>query len=294
MPPRGGSIAPPPSARRLLAGPRRGLPRERPILLGSVASAEEAALALRLPVGIVDLKDPSDGVLAACRPEVWRAAAVLRDRIAPRTLLSAALGDIRRPCDTTVAASRAALASSLGFDFVKVGLAGDVDDAVGALGAIVAANRAAAGEGSRSRVIAVACVDAASPSSLRPLDLPRVASLAGADGCLLDTAVKDGRSLTDHVSLSEAADFVGACRSLGLLAALAGSLGVRHLPQLVPLGPDVIGARGALCREGRAGRLDRGRITLFHDSLRAARRSIASAARPDRQAAAPLRRPAFR
>jgi uncharacterized protein (UPF0264 family) len=278
-----------------MACPRRGLPPERPILLGSVASAEEAALALRLPVAIVDLKDPHEGVLAACRPELWRAAAALRDRVAPRALMSAALGEIRVPRDATLAASRAALARRLGFDFVKVGLAGDADDAVAALGAVVAAGRGTAGEGPRPRVIAVACVDAATSGALRPMDLPRVASFAGADGCLLDTALKDGRSLTDHVSLRETARFVGACHSLGLLAALAGSLDAGHLPRLVPLRPDVIGARGALCRESRAGRLERGRVHLFHDALRAARKSIAAAAaRPGRQAAATVRRPASR
>ena len=302
MPPRGGSIASPPALPRgVPSWPRHPLNYERPLLLASVACVEEAALALRFPIGIVDLKDPRDGALGACRPEVWRTTAALRDRVAPQTLLSAALGEIRVPRDARRMASRAALAARLGFDFVKVGLACAAATAEAALATVVAASRSAAGEALRARVIAVSCVDAAVPGALRPMDLPLVASLGGADGCLLDTATKDGRSLTDHLSLEEAARFVGECRGRGMIVALAGSLGIGHLPRLVPLRPDVIGARGALCREGREGRLDRGRLILFHDALRVARRSIASAASRDRQAAvapgldgAPVQRPTSR
>lgn len=251
-------------------------------------------MALRVRIGIVDLKDPRGGTLGACRPEVWRAAAALRDGIAPDVPLSAALGEARPSraagqlagTAAGTAAARAAIAAALGIDFVKVGLAGiaGAEEVSTALEAVVAAARAARHGGriaaSGTRVIAASYADAACVGALPPRDLPAAAARAGAAGCLLDTAIKDGRSLTDHLGLEEVARFVADCRGRGLIAALAGSLAVTHLPTLVALRPDVLGARGALCREGREGRLDRGRLILFHDALRVARRAIPAVAFP--------------
>jgi uncharacterized protein (UPF0264 family) len=259
------------------------------VLLASVADAGEAATALRARVGIVDLKDTRRGPLGACRPDVWRAAASLRDGIAPDTPLSAALGEVRSIRDAGQAAARATIAAGFGIDFVKVAISGAMSpvEASGAIATIVAAasttplayRRDGRVRSVPPRLIVAAYADAA-PGAVPPRDLPRVASVAGAAGCLIDTAIKDGRSLGDHLGLAQAARFVAECHQRGLIAALAGSISVADLPELVALRPDILGARGALCRGGREGRLDRGRLILFHDALRVARRSTRSVPRP--------------
>ena len=72
-------------------------------------------------------------------------------------------------------------------------------------------------------VVAVGYGDAREIGSLPPSAIPGAAARAGARGCLLDTASKDGRTLFDHLGPAELAGFVAECRTRGLLCGLAGS-----------------------------------------------------------------------
>ena len=117
------------------------------------------------------------------------------------------------------------------------------------------------------RVVAAAYAEAALLGSIEPVLLPEVAKDSGADGCLVDTACKDGRTLFDHLDPGAVSGFVADCRGRGLLCGLAGSLGADHLPLLLELGPDVIGVRGAICEGGRNGRLDPRRLSALREAL---------------------------
>ena len=180
------------------------------------------------------------------------------------TRVSAALGDAPNLPGTFALA--AAGAAACGVDYLKVGLRGlrGEDESLEFLAAVVRAAREASPEVS---VIAAAYAEAAAIGSIDPETLPRVAQRAGAQGCLIDTALKDGRTLFDHRDGPAMARFIADCRRRGLLCGVAGSLGLRHVPLLVELGPDVVGVRGAICGGGRSGRLDPRRLRSFRAAL---------------------------
>ena len=68
---------------------------ERPQLLVSVRSPEEARTALAGGADIIDIKEPDRGSLGRARPDVIEAVAMLAGRAAPETPLSVALGEVR-------------------------------------------------------------------------------------------------------------------------------------------------------------------------------------------------------
>jgi uncharacterized protein (UPF0264 family) len=100
-------------------------------------------------------------------------------------------------------------------------------------------------------LIAVGYADAAEIGALSWQLLPEVAHAARIRGCMIDTALKDGRCLFDHCNEPALARWVAECRQAGLLCALAGSLDGADLPALGRLRPDVAGFRGAACRGDR-------------------------------------------
>src|SRR6185503_10110110 len=160
----------------------------------------------------------------------------------------------------------AAGAAACGADYLKIGLrfAADEERAVAFLSAVVEAARAVSPS---VRVVAAAYAEAASIGTVAPAHLPAIAARASASGCLVDTALKDGRSLFDHLDAGALARFVAGCRERGLLCGLAGSLTLPHVPRLLEIGPDVVGVRGAICAGGRSGRLDPLRLRAFVDAL---------------------------
>ncbi len=137
-----------------------------------------------------------------------------------------------------------AAAAATGVDYVKLGLfpGGDPDACLDRLAGMIPT----------VRLILVLFADAAPPFDA----LPKAAAI-GATGVVLDTALKDGRSLLDHMPVARIAAFVAEARARGLLAGLAGALKAPDVPKLLKLTPDLIGFRGALCRNGaRGARLD--------------------------------------
>jgi len=98
------------------------------------------------------------------------------------------------------------------------------------------------------------------------VDAIGLAAKISAHGVMFDTMGKGAGSLTDHMSYMTLAGHIAAAKAEGLVVGLAGSLKARHVPSLLALGPDLLGFRGALCRDGdRAQALDAGRL----DAIRA-------------------------
>jgi (5-formylfuran-3-yl)methyl phosphate synthase len=231
-------------------------------LLVSVIDAAEARLAVAGGVDIVDVKNPVEGSLGAPAPGV---IAEVRDVLPPELPLSAAIGDL--PCLPGTAALAALGAARSGAAYVKLGLwgASDTEDAVAVLRA---AQDAVGGD---AAVIAVGYADAARVPS-RPLSagqLVAVAQRAAVTGCLIDTAIKDGRGLLSWIAAEELAELVAAAHGAGLEMALAGELRAEDLPALPATGADIAGVRSAACRDGRrTAALDPGRIERLRVSLR--------------------------
>ncbi|MBE0528692.1 MAG: (5-formylfuran-3-yl)methyl phosphate synthase [Thermoleophilia bacterium] len=199
-------------------------------LLISVIDEAEVRTAVAGGADIVDVKNPREGSLGANFPHVIRRIRALTPAAVP---VSVAIGDF--PNLPGTAALAAAGAAACGVQYVKVGLLGPRDQAPGV------------------RVMAAAYADAHAIGSLPPGELPTVAAAAGADGCMIDTAVKGEVTLFTELAAAELDRFVTSCRDAKLLCALAGSLSVSDVPRLRELAPDIVGVRGAVCRGGRRG-----------------------------------------
>jgi uncharacterized protein (UPF0264 family) len=220
-------------------------------LLVSVVDAGEARVAAAAGADVIDVKDPSRGALGEAAPHVVRA---VREATPPHLPVSAALGD--GPFLSAAAAARAEDAAASGALFVKLGLRAT---SIAAATASLRAARACLPDG--VRLVVAGFADFGRAGAPPPRDLPALAAAAGAQGCLLDTAVKDGRGLFDWLDDAELRTFVLACRGHGLLSALAGSLRAQDLARLIPIGPDLVGVRGAACIGDRiGGRVDAERV----------------------------------
>ncbi|HEX9426265.1 MAG TPA: (5-formylfuran-3-yl)methyl phosphate synthase [Candidatus Polarisedimenticolia bacterium] len=262
-----------------------------PALLVTVIDHLEADLALSTGADVLDVKDPGRGALGAAPLEALAAIVARRDAWrrsgGSRRPVSVALGDRADLPDLPRLAAESARA---GADILKVGLLGIVDpiEARSSLAPIVAAARAA---NRAVRLVAAGFADLAHTVSLPAGLLAGVAAAAGADGCLIDTARKDGRSLLQHLDLKALGAIVRETRRQGLFIALAGSLRTSDLRALRDLRPDFIGVRGAVCRGGRVGPLDAQRLAGFLGALRGAGSGEAFPGTPERH---PTERPTGR
>ncbi|HDQ92669.1 MAG TPA: hypothetical protein ENN89_00950 [Synergistetes bacterium] len=223
---------------------------ERTSLLATVLSAGEALAAVAAGAGVIDVKNPSEGALGAPAPSVIES---VREVTPPHIHVSAALGDM--PFLPGTAALAALGAAAAGASIVKVGLYGpsNPEETLLLLEAAVGALR---NHFPKTVLVAGAYADASRFGGIDPLEVPECAARAGAAGCLLDTYEKSsGQTLLNILPLEAIERFVGSCREYGLFSALAGSLGMAETALLLPLRPDYLGYRGALCENGRTGTL---------------------------------------
>ena len=208
-------------------------------LLASVANLDELALAAEGGADILDLKDPTKGALGAWALKDIARAVTEAGRLQSPRALSATVGDL--PMEPAAVCARVAETWASGVDFVKIGLfpAGDPAGCVAGLAAEVQRG---------ARLVAVLFADLWPDAQLLP-DIAR----AGFNGAMLDTAGKGAGGLLRHKTMAEIARFVEDARGLGLFTGLAGSLGLEDIPALLPLAPDYLGFRTALCAGGNRG-----------------------------------------
>jgi dihydroneopterin aldolase len=208
-------------------------------LLASVTGPHEAALAMSGGADIIDLKDPSRGILGAVAHEVQREVV---ERVNGRCPVSATVGDLPMNPEIIVAAIRDTARN--GVDLVKIGLR-NLERHPDCLDALAEAT------GHGIRVVAVLFAED------RPsLHLHGSIRDAGCHGVMLDTADKATGRLVRYMDMHTLGGFVSSARRLGLLTGLAGSLQPGDISELRRLGPDYLGFRGALCQDGaRTGRL---------------------------------------
>ena len=245
-------------------------------LLISVRDKDEAATAVAGGADIIDIKNPDEGSLGAQEPGIIVAIA----RTIPRGIdVSASIGDVPNlPGTVALAGLGAALC---GVRFVKVGLLGTRTPAEAArlLGAISGALTLAKG---RVALVACAYADADRVGSLDPVLLPEAAA-PFVEGCMIDTAIKDGRNLFDCLPDAAITRFVEGCRRRGFISALAGSLKPEELDRVRAHGADIVGIRGAACVSGRASPLSLEKVRALKRSV--VMHSARAHASPDRFAA---------
>jgi len=222
-------------------------------LLVSVSDVDEARAAVEGGADIIDAKDPSMGALGAVLPDVLSEIRRVAD---PIHLVTAALGDADA-ANTVEELARDLVAR--GARLVKVGFAG-VADARRVEDIIERLAHACAAVNETSGVVAVAYAD---PDAGRCIDarelLPRAAR-AGAAGVLVDTADKRGPGLLGLWSMLTLESWVAEAHAHGLMAAVAGKLGLDDLGIVADAGADVAGVRGAACIGGRVGRVNSERV----------------------------------
>jgi uncharacterized protein (UPF0264 family) len=217
-------------------------------LLISIRSPEEAVSALAGGADILDIKEPRYGSLG--KPEatlvrviVERIASMLshRESIGVRPPLSMALGELR---DHVLGETLPPefFQGPAPLQFVKLGLAGCVGTDWRAQLRSVQAELPAP-----ERLIAVAYADAGEIDAPAVQEVYRFAREHPCGGMLIDTYAKDGRSLTDHLTLDELTQLCQQCRAVDLPLALAGSLTREHVRLLAPLRPAILAVRGAAC-----------------------------------------------
>ena len=201
--------------------------------LASVRDAGEAERARAAGADIIDLKDPEQGALGAVAPDIARSCvAGLRGRVP----VSATVGDL--PMEPEAVCEAVVAMAACGVGDVKLGVLPG-GDPHGCFARLRTLDRSAG-------LILVFFADA-----MADIDPVEAATAAGARGVMLDTSTKGAGALPDHMSFAAIAGFVKAAHRAGLMAGVAGSLQAPHVVPLLALSPDVIGFRGALCRDGR-------------------------------------------
>lgn len=230
-------------------------------LMISVVSAGEAMEALAGGADILDVKNPDEGSLGAQFPGVIQE---IRHHAARPAEVSAAIGDM--PNLPGTAALAAFGAAACGADYVKVGLHGPQTEA-DALFLLQAVKQAVSGFPGVA-VIAGAYADARRAGTLAPGLIARIAHEAGVAGCLLDTAIKDGRGLFDFMTPQALRAVAGEAHGYGLLFALAGGLQAHDLRVACDVGADVVGIRTAVCEDNRRnGPLQAARVRALRQAL---------------------------
>lgn len=238
------------------------------LLLASVTGPDEAETAERHGADIIDLKDSRRSAFGAVAPDAIAATLAAIDRRRP---VSAVAGELAMEPERIERAA-SALADA-GVDFVKIALFPDPrrEDCIRALASLAR----------RVKLVGVIFAD-------HGFDAALIALLAesGFAGAMLDTARKDAGRLLDHMSVAALNGFIDACRKHGLMGGLAGSLEAPDVPRLLLLAPDVLGFRGALCRDqDRAGSVDPAAVeairALVPEDPRAVRRQGDGAAKVD-------------
>lgn len=235
--------------------------RGGPAFLASVRSAPEACEAFAAGADVIDCKDPFAGALG--RLDLDEIVSVV-DAVGTLAPVSATIGDtFATPADAVRSAEDVA---ATGVAIVKCGFFGAPSD----VGTIVALSKAKLG---RAHLFAVLMADRVPDFSLVPH-----LSQAGFIGVMLDTAGKDSGSLRQIMDTARIEAFLSVARAYKLAAGLAGSLCEEDIAPLAALGPDILGFRGALCEQGRAGTLNEERVVRVRRAIDAAakmQRSVA-------------------
>ena len=211
-------------------------------LLVSPSSIEEARSSLS--ADIIDVKKPSEGSLGANFPWIIREIKTL----AGNKPVSAAIGDNEYKPGT--AALSAYGAAHAGADFIKVGLMFDgTDRAREVIGAVTTAVKQ---EFPGKHVVIAAYADFQRMGTISPFAISPLVADAGADAAMIDTGIKDGKSLFEFMDEEALTRFTEQNRGFGLKTALAGSLRFEDLDALKRIDPEIIGVRGMVCGGDRS------------------------------------------
>lgn len=231
-------------------------------VLVSPTSVAEAIEAIEGGADIIDVKNPIEGSLGANFPWVIKEISKIAKKHGKE--ISATTGDMPyKPGTASLAALGAAVA---GADYIKTGLYG-IRNAEEAYEMMLGIVRAVKDYDDRKKVVAAGYGDFYRINAVSPLELPEVVAKAGADIVMVDTAIKDGTSLFDHMKLDDIRKFVKSAHDNNLLVALAGNIGWKHIGVLKELSPDIIGVRSVVCEGDRSSMIKRELVVKLMEAV---------------------------
>ena len=212
-------------------------------LLISVRSVGEAAAALAGGADLIDVKEPRQGALGAADATVWRAVSTaMRGRV-PTSVALGELVDFGQP----------AASDLTGIQFAKLGLAGCSGLHDWAERWQECLGRLPAG----LDTVAVVYADWHAAAAPAPDAVIDQAAKLRCGAVLFDTFDKTHGDLIDHLDIEQLDRLSSIIRKGAARIVFGGSLDARSVAQLLPLRPDYIAVRGAVCRQGRTGPIDR-------------------------------------
>ena len=206
-------------------------------LLVSVRNLDEAKIAISAGVTIIDLKEPKKGSLGAVSSDT--ATKVLKHLKQHDIASSIALGEWHRPELAPAHVAR------LKPDFAKLGMSKTRRHNKWQ----ISWNQTM--DETQSQKVTAAYADHLAANSQPPEKLLDFAIESQCNVFLFDTYSKSGGDLLEHVSLNALQQFIQRCRDAKMLVALAGSLRQSTIDKILPLDPDIIAVRSAVCESDR-------------------------------------------
>ncbi|MDB2705235.1 (5-formylfuran-3-yl)methyl phosphate synthase [Pseudomonadota bacterium] len=201
--------------------------------LASVQSVDEANSVLPILPDILDMKNPSLGALGALPVDT---VSEIVELIKGQCQTSATIGDLEMNAKI-IGPAMVAMAAS-GVDYVKMGLFPDKNLSQCLVNLSVSIKEL------NTPVIGVIFAD--HPVNI---EIHTLLAKSGFKGVMIDTAMKDGKHLLDHMDKVELAEFVAEAKKNNLLCGLAGALRNEDISVLADLDADYLGFRSALCEQ---------------------------------------------
>lgn len=220
----------------------------------SVRDAEEAQLVSRYPIGILDVKEPKHGALGAADSATLTEISRTVGADLAKSFSAGELSDwsgLISQADQSSLQVRYGRALP-GYRYVKIGLAGmrRQADWRWQWQTLFAALP------DQTNAVAVAYLDHRNCDAPPPTEIMELARVQpGCSTILFDTFHKTG-DLFSHIAKSDLARIVSATKRWGLTVVVAGSVDLDCLADVLEMEPDFIGVRGAVCRGGRAEKID--------------------------------------
>ncbi len=210
----------------------------------SVRDADEAVIACQAGANIIDVKEPNRGSLGRAD---WSSIANVMRRVREidsSVPVSVALGELSEVDAADCMNLHGRLAD---VSYAKLGLANAPADWRTRWDRVMSALPSEVGR------VAVAYADWEQANSPDPLDVVRFASKRRCKIVLVDTFSKVGGSLFKRLSKDQVKQLIRAVHDHGMRSAMAGSLDSDAIETLLPMNPDIIAVRGAVCDGERIG-----------------------------------------
>lgn len=230
-------------------------------LLVSVRDADEARAAMTGGCDLLDIKDPAHGSLGMAD----RAPMIEIAEVAKVTTLSAAFGEARDWLNDEpipIGLPR--------FDYCKLGTAGLAGIRGWQDDWMQVRRRFESSAAHPINWIAVAYADWEPAEAPSPAEMLQAAIATNCAGLLIDTFVKQGRSVFDFLAEVQLREAIDRAQDSGLLVALAGLCTLEDARKAVEFLPDIIAVRTLACAgQQRAAAIDSVAVARLRDVITA-------------------------